>query len=226
MATVQVKNSSTGSMGTSAAKRARYEKSEISYGRIPAAAYAVGDTLSFDHIPMKELIHGIFEVGSTSLEIFHGADLSSALIWDIAQTNGVSGDLDYKVTYIRGTGKVKDSVDTAGEGELIKITILPPAAVVTTENASSVGTTTVTLNGTVNPHGAASTTVQFQYGTVSGTYTTTVDATQSPLGWFTTAQNVSKGLTGLTSATTYYYRTVATTVTGTVYGTEKSFTTS
>lgn len=226
MATKQVKNSSTGAMGTSAAKRARYEKSEISYGKIPAAAFAIGDTLSFDHIPMKELIHGIFEAGSTSLEVFHGADLSSAIVWDLAQTNGVTADIDYKVTYIRGTGKVKDSTATAGEGDLIKLTLLPPAAAATTSAASSVGTTTATLNGTVDPNGAAATTVSFEYGTTTGVYTTTVAAAESPLAWFTTAQNVSKGLTGLTTATAYYYRTKATTVTGTVYGTEQTFTTS
>ena len=225
MATVQVKNSSTGDMGTSAAKRARYEKSEVAYGKIPAAAFAIGDTVSFDDIPMKELIHATFKAGTTSLEMFNGANLSSAVVWDLAQTNGVTADINYKVTYIRGTGKVKDSSTTAGEGKLIKLTLLPPAAVAVTSAASSVGATTATLNGTVDPNGAASTVVQFEYGTATGVYTTTVAATASPLSWATTAQAVSKGLTGLVTATDYFYRTKATTVTGTVYGTEQTFTT-
>lgn len=129
MATVQVKNSTTGTMGTVAAKRARYEKSEVSYGKIPAAAYAAGDTLSFDHIPMKELIHARFVAIADNnsdtpavLEVFHGASLASALDFDIIN-DGDTADISYVVTYIRGTGKVKDSSTTAGEGKLLKITV-------------------------------------------------------------------------------------------------------
>lgn len=129
MSTLQVKNSSTGTMGTIAAKRSRFEKSETSYGKIPAAAYAAGDTLSFDHIPMKELIHARFVALADNnsntpavLELFTGDSLASALPFDIIN-DGDSADISYFVTYIRGTGKVKDSTTTAGEGKLIKITV-------------------------------------------------------------------------------------------------------
>lgn len=122
MATKQVKNSVTGTMGTKAAKRSRYEKSEVAYGKIPAAAYAVGDTLSFDDIPLKELIHARFVGNSEVLEIFHGADISSAIAFDVSNS-AAAADISYVITYIRGTGKVKTSANEAGDGELIKLTI-------------------------------------------------------------------------------------------------------
>ena len=129
MATLQVKNSATGTMGIKAAKRSRFEKSETSYGKIPAAAYQVGDTLSFNHIPMKELIHARFVALADNnsntpavLELFTGDDLSNALAFDLIN-DGDTADISYFVTYIRGTGKVKDNVTTAGEGKLIKITV-------------------------------------------------------------------------------------------------------
>ena len=226
MPTIQVKNSSTGAMGTSAAKRSRYEKEETAFGLIPAAAYAIGDTLTFDNFPMKSLIHAEFVAGTTSLEIFHGADLSSPITWDILQTNGVTADINYVVTYIRGTGLVNTAESEAGEGEAIKLNVQPPAPTATTVSANSIGTTTATLRGTVNPSGAASTVVEFQYGTTSGVYTTTVAAGQSPLAWGSTGVSVTKALTGLTTGTAYYFRVKATTVSGTVYGSELTFTTS
>jgi len=226
MPTVQVKNSTTGDMGDKAAKRSRYEKAETAYGKIPAEAYEIGDTLSFDDIPMKNLIHAQFRAGSTNLEIFHGADLSSAVVWDILQTNGVTADIDYVVTYIRGTGHVKTAADTTGDGELIQLNVQPPAAEVVTSSAASVLTTSATLRGTVDPNGAPSATVEFEYGTATGVYTTTVAATQSPLAWGSSPVSVSKGVTGLTTGTDYFYRVKATTASGVVYGDEVTFTTS
>jgi hypothetical protein len=226
MPTIQVKNSATGAMGTKAAQRSRYEKAETAFGVIPAAAYAIGDTLSLDHSPMKSLIHAEFVAGTTALEIFHGADLSSPVVWDILQTNGVTADINYVVTYIRGTGNVNTSTAEAGEGVLIRLNVQPPVATVTTVSANSILATSATLRGTVDPNGAAATTVEFQYGTTTGVYTTTVAAAQSPLAWGTTGVSVSKGLTGLTTGTQYFFRVKATTVSGIVYGSELNFTTS
>jgi uncharacterized repeat protein (TIGR03803 family) len=72
--------------------------------------------------------------------------------------------------------------------------------------ATSVAVTTATLNGTVNPHGLA-TTVTFQYGTsptLAGA--TEVAVTTLPAG--TVTQAVSKAITGLKTKTRYYYRVV------------------
>jgi hypothetical protein len=122
MANVQIKNSIT---NTIAAKRSRYEKAEVAFGKIPAAAWADGDTLVFDQIPMRSLIHAKFvsSAGTTDeLEIFHGADLSSAIAWNISNTNTTT-DISYVISYIRGTGKVQDATAQAGEGALLKLTV-------------------------------------------------------------------------------------------------------
>ncbi|MCP4369267.1 MAG: hypothetical protein GY797_14300, partial [Deltaproteobacteria bacterium] len=94
--------------------------------------------------------------------------------------------------------------------------------IVTTDTAAPVGTTTATLNGTVNANGN-STTVTFEYGTTTA-YGTTVTADQSPVTG-TTATPVSKAITGLTNATTYHYRVVGTNGSGTSNGVDKTFTT-
>ena len=121
MATVYVKNSVTGTMGTQAAKRSRFEKSEIAYGKIPSAAYEVGDTLSFDDIPMKELIHAELVSNGETKKIFHGTSLADAITFDISNS-AATADISYVITYIRGTGKVKVGT-VAGDGELLKITV-------------------------------------------------------------------------------------------------------
>lgn len=225
MADVIVKNSPTGTMGTIAAKRTRYEKMETAYGQIPSEAFEIGDTLVLDQIPMKELIFAKFKAGTTELEILPGADISSAIVWDLAQTNGVTADIDYVVEYIRGTGRTDVSVHGVGEGQKIELTVKPPVAVAVAVTPTPIAATTATLKGTVDPNGAAATTVVFEYGIETGVYTVTTDATQSPLAWATTAQNVSIGLTGLTAETEYFFRVKATTVSGIVYSDELSFTT-
>jgi phosphodiesterase/alkaline phosphatase D-like protein len=94
--------------------------------------------------------------------------------------------------------------------------------VVTTNTAAPVGTTSATLNGTVNANGD-STTVTFEYGTTTS-YGTTVTADQSPVTG-TTDTAVSKGITGLVNGTTYHYRVVGTNSSGTSSGADRTFTT-
>jgi hypothetical protein len=92
----------------------------------------------------------------------------------------------------------------------------------TTEAESSVSSTSVTLNGTVNANGA-STTVTFEYGLTTG-YGTTVTADQSPVTG-TTNTAVSKAVSSLTPNTTYHFRVAATNADGTTYGADRTFTT-
>jgi hypothetical protein len=85
-----------------------------------------------------------------------------------------------------------------------------------------VGSTFVTLNGTVNAN-STSTTVTFEYGLTAG-YGTTVTADQSPVSG---ASNtfVSKAISGLTPSTTYHFRVVAVNASGTTYGADLTVTT-
>ncbi len=98
-------------------------------------------------------------------------------------------------------------------------TLTAPTA--TTGAASSIGTTTATLNGTVIP-GGQSTTAQFQYGP-----TTSYGSIAPVSGTFTgtTAQAVSANLTGLTPGTTYHFRATASNASGSTNGLDAQFTT-
>jgi phosphodiesterase/alkaline phosphatase D-like protein len=110
-----------------------------------------------------------------------------------------------------GTTFGSDMTFTTGSG---------PSA--TTNAASPVGSTTATLNGTVNANNV-STTVTFEYG-LNTSYGKVVTANQSPVtGGTNTA--VSYGLTSLVPNTTYHYRVVASNANDTVYGAAMTFTT-
>jgi hypothetical protein len=94
----------------------------------------------------------------------------------------------------------------------------PP--VVITNPATSVTSSSATLNGTVDSHGLT-TSVHFQYGTTSSYGLTT--ANQSFGG--NTYQSVSANISGLSGSTTYHFRIVATNSAGITYGSDKTFTT-
>src|SRR5207248_1054170 len=94
----------------------------------------------------------------------------------------------------------------------------PP--VVITNPATYVASFSATLNGTVDPHGLA-TTVHFQYGTTTSYGHTT--ASQSKTG--NTYQALAANISGLSASTTYHFRMVATNSAGTVYGGDRAFTT-
>jgi phosphodiesterase/alkaline phosphatase D-like protein len=121
----------------------------------------------------------------------------------------------YRVRAYNGAG-------TSGNSNIVNVTTLsatgPP--VVITNPATLVASFSATLNGSVDPHGLT-TTVYFQYGTTTSYGHTT--ATQSKTG--NTYQNVAANISGLTATTTYYFRMIATNSAGTVYGSDKTFTT-
>ncbi len=97
--------------------------------------------------------------------------------------------------------------------------VYPPTA--TTNAATSVAETSVTLNGSTNP-GNLSTTYYWQWGpsTAYGNQTSSQNA-----GSGGSAVNVSQGLSGLTGGTTYHTRLVASNADGTAYGGDVVFTT-
>jgi phosphodiesterase/alkaline phosphatase D-like protein len=107
-------------------------------------------------------------------------------------------------------------------GADMTFTTLPSPPTAVTGSASAVGTTTATLNGTVNANDG-STTVTFEYGLDTG-YGTTVTAAQSPVTG-STDTTVSAALTGLSDGVTYHYRLVAINAGGTTYGADMTFAT-
>ena len=101
-------------------------------------------------------------------------------------------------------------------------TSAPPTC--TTNSATNIGSTSATLNGTVNPNGLDVTACYFQYGTTS--YATDTSNVSPLPGSGTTGVAVSINITGLTAGTAYnYYRVVATNAGGTTQGNNLTFTT-
>ncbi len=74
----------------------------------------------------------------------------------------------------------------------------------TADSATNIATSSATLYGTVVP-GSVSTVVRFLYGTISGNYPDSVNASPSSVNG-TTGTSVSGALSGLTAGVTYYYR--------------------
>jgi hypothetical protein len=104
-------------------------------------------------------------------------------------------------------------------GEAATSPSLPPKA--TTEAATEVKTTSVTLNGTVNPVGTA-TSYYFEYGPTAS-YGTKTSAKEAGSG--TSNVSVSQNLTGLNAGATYHFRVVATSDAGTTNGEDRNVTT-
>ena len=103
-------------------------------------------------------------------------------------------------------------------GAVTAVAALPS---VTTGGTASLTSSSVTLKGTVNPNGEA-TTFHFDYGTTTAYGSRTPDAALPATAKKT---NVTAGVTGLTPGTAYHYRLVAVNASGTRMGGDKVFTT-
>jgi uncharacterized repeat protein (TIGR01451 family) len=139
----------------------------------------------------------------------------------IAVTVNVAANAAGSVTNtatVSGGGDTNSANNTASDPTTINAAGAPTA---TTGVASAVGTTTATLNGTVNPNGQPAT-VQFQYGT--NTSYGSVTSISGPLTG-TATQAVSASLTGLAAGMTYHFRVSATNVLGANNGLDQTFTT-
>ena len=93
-----------------------------------------------------------------------------------------------------------------------------PAVHVT--GAAQVTQTSATLTGTVDPNGLQ-TTYYYEYGTAAGKYTARTGPADAGSG--TKPVAAAAGLTGLTPATTYHFRLVATNAKGTTTGNDHAF---
>jgi hypothetical protein len=99
----------------------------------------------------------------------------------------------------------------------------PAAPSVSTDPATNVTTSSADLNGHVNPNWK-DTGGWFEWGT-SATLSTYNQTPSQFLGSGNSTGTISTSVSGLTSSTTYYYRTVAYNVLGTSRGNIISFTT-
>jgi len=123
------------------------------------------------------------------------------------------------------TGTMTVTGDTDGvllvENLVIDTEVIPGAPTVTTDSATSVTSSSATLNGTVNPNGS-STTYYFEYGT-STSYGSMTSSTIAGSG--TSDVSASASVSGLSSNTTYHYRLAATHSGGTGYGSDETLNT-
>lgn len=102
------------------------------------------------------------------------------------------------------------------------ITSAQPVPAVATGGASAVARTTAKLNGSVNPRDAA--TYHFDYGPTSN-YGYRAPASEASVGPNRNTNSVAQKLSGLSQATKYHFRIVATNSAGTSYGADRTFTT-
>ena len=151
------------------------------------------------------------DFGTTSATSF--AVVSSTSITAMSPEES-AGTVDVTVTTSGGTSAV-----SIADQFTFTSTLLPSA---TTDAATSVGSSSATLNGSVNPNGSA-TTYYFEYGTTTS-YGLTTSSTSAGSGTSTVAETAS--LTGLSANTTYDFRLVATNANGTTDGGNLIFTTS
>jgi len=123
--------------------------------------------------------------------------------------------------FVGGTQAGQTYTFAAGGITRLDLTVTTTTLSVSTNPATSIGSSTATLNGNLtNMGGFTSVNVSFQYGTTLSYGSTTPTQARTTTGAFTAA------LTGLTPSTTYYFRAVAQSGTTTVYGTPLSFSTS
>jgi hypothetical protein len=135
--------------------------------------------------------------------------------------SGLSPETTY---HYRIVAKSSHGIATPGADKTFKTSATPgKPPTVTTEAATDVLATNVTLNGSVNPEGAE-TTYEFEYGT-STSYGKKSESGKLAAGF--SAQKVNKPVTGLAPETTYHYRVVAKNIYGSATpGADKTFTTS
>jgi len=135
----------------------------------------------------------------------------------VAVTGAIKGLAEHEEYHYRLVAK-----NAAGPGvgeDATFITGPPPVAV--TEGASATTTSSATLTATVNPEGAEVTKCTFEYG--AGPELGQSAPCSALPGDGTTPVGVSAPIAGLSAGTSYYYRVLATTVSGTVQGETKSF---
>ncbi len=118
-----------------------------------------------------------------------------------------------------GTGGSSGSGSSAPSPSEVPVSSAPT---VSTGSASSIMTTTATLNGTINPNGAL-TSYYFKYGTSTSAESDTPSTSTGSAG--TSQIAVTATISGLSPATTYTFMLVGTNASGTSYGLPQYFTT-
>jgi len=162
----------------------------------------------------------VFEYGTMSAPPFdHTVTLGSAVTGQNIAVNTNITTLQPNTPYyfrIKGTNSIGTTY-----GSILSFTTLAIPPAVTTQDATIIGATFATMNGTATAFNA-STTVSFEYGTTTAYSGGNVAASPSSVTGNTPA-NFSAVLSGLVINTTYHYRAKGVNVAGTTYGLDKTF---
>ena len=145
MATRHIKKLAVETSDIGGLKSSRYEKLQVSYGRIAAASYNNGDTLVFSDVPARDIVRATVVAHTANpaeLYVYPGTDVSSAL----TLRSTAKADISYVIEYIRGTGRVASNTD---QGELLKVTVNTGAGAGTASGDENIGAT-----GATGPRGA------------------------------------------------------------------------
>lgn len=136
--------------------------------------------------------------------------------------DGLENNTNIQSLVVDAEGFIFAGTDKAGAFRSRRSTAAKPS--VTTDAATNLGTSSARLNGTVNPNNL-STTIKFQYGTITS-YGNEMAATPSPVSGTSTVAVSTNISSGLSPGTTYHFRVVATNSLGTTNGVDQVFTTS
>lgn len=170
----------------------------------------------------RTLVTSFFLAAGSVIYIGWQKPTGSTMVWSEAGSSGGRWGYNGSVP-----GNYADCGAVGGVGAYINYNpISSPSA--TTGSATSVGSTTATLNGTVDDGGQNgsgdpnSSHYYFQYGT-DPTFVTNTQTSQ--IAFNGTGQAASQAITGLAVNTTYYCRVIAVNDAGTTFGTSTSFST-
>ncbi|MET0306588.1 MAG: fibronectin type III domain-containing protein [Solirubrobacterales bacterium] len=182
-----------------------------------------GATLNGDVNPNGTEAKAYFEYGTTTA---YGTKVGETNVGSgtsvIEKSHAITG-LSPNTTYHYRLVANNENPDTS-YGEDATFTTVGPPTVSTGAGESDPTGEAATLNAFVDPNGQ-STTYQFEYGTTSGSYSTTVPIPAESAGSEMSGKSVSYEITGLTRGTQYYFRVTATNPSGKVTGAQNSFVT-
>ena len=188
-------------------KTTRQQKAGVGFGQILINSdISLGDTININ-LPSKGLIYAKVTTDGTSPPTAKLFNANSDSVNDITVPSDATV-INYVATYAKGAGNP------------LKIRALPNVPVLSSLSSSPLAATTATLNITVNTKGAA-TTYHFDYGIAAYSEHSTTPVTLAyGAGGVKTA-----AITGLTAATTYMYRAVASNAGGSATAATGTFTT-